>query len=138
MQWFPVLFSQVLPGWTIPLARLIHRWEAILIVLVMLIWHTYQTLLRTRNTSIFTGVMDLKKMQQEHPLELLYLKAASAVVNEQTWPVTIEIQPDEPQNETRTETLKKETEPALVVHGESALENTNNSFEKETENPDGN
>jgi hypothetical protein len=138
VQWFPVLVSQVLPGWTIPLARLFHRWEAVLIVLVMLIWHTYQTLLRTRNTSIFTGVMDLKKMQEEHPLELVYLKAASAVVSEQTWPVTIEIQLDESKNGTGAEALKKETEPGLEILVESAVKDTEHSFEKEAENPDGN
>lgn len=138
IQWFPVLVSQVLPGWTIPLARLFHRWEAILIVLVMLIWHTYQTLLRTRNISIFTGVMDLKKMQEEHPLELVYLKAASAAVNEQTWPVTIEIQLDEPQNGTGAKALKKEIEPVLEILVEGTVKDTDHSFEKEIENTDGN
>ena len=97
MQWFPIQVTEFLPGWVIPVARTIHRLQAILTVLMILVWHTYQTIIRTRNTSIFTGLISLEQMQEDHPLELLYLEAAAASIDNQKWPLLLKIPMEEQQ-----------------------------------------
>jgi cytochrome b subunit of formate dehydrogenase len=91
MQWFPVATTYYLPGGAIPIARSFHKWEAILAVLAILTWHMYHTVIKKLNTSIFTGVMTLEEMEEEHPQELAYLEAASAAVDSRSWPVLIEV-----------------------------------------------
>ncbi len=80
VMWFPVLATQVLPGETIPVARALHGWEAVLAVLAILTWHLYHTMIRTRNWSIFTGYMTEEEMQEEHPLEYRRILAAHRLV----------------------------------------------------------
>jgi len=91
MQWFPIAATYYLPGGVIPVARAFHKWEAILAVLAVLIWHTYHSVIKKRNTSIFSGLMSIEDMEEEHPQELAYLRAAAAVANNRSWPVMIEI-----------------------------------------------
>ncbi|MBI5354247.1 MAG: hypothetical protein HZB50_16510 [Chloroflexi bacterium] len=76
MQWFPSLTTQILPGGLIPGARLIHMLEAILAVLAISIWHSYHTMIKERNYSIFTGVMSEHEMKEAHPLEYRRIFAA--------------------------------------------------------------
>jgi formate dehydrogenase gamma subunit len=91
MQWFPVATTYYLPGGAIPIARAFHKWEAILAVLAILTWHLYHSVIKKLNTSIFTGVMTVDEMEEEHPLELAYLRAASAAASNRSWPVLIEL-----------------------------------------------
>ncbi len=91
MQWLPVLVTKYMPGWGIPVARAFHRWEAILAVLAILTWHFYHSVLKVRNMSIFTGIMSIEQMEEEHPIELAYLEKAAAAITSKTWPVLIEI-----------------------------------------------
>lgn len=91
MQWFPVQLTAVFPGWIIPAARALHRWEAILAVLAILTWHFYHSVIKTLNLSIFTGNMSIEQMEEEHPLELAYLEQAAAAIHNKLWPVLIEI-----------------------------------------------
>jgi len=98
MQWFPVQVTDVLSGWVIPVARTAHRWQAILTVITILVWHIYHTIIKTKNFSIFTGLMSLGQMREEHPLELLYLEAAAASIDNQKWPLLLKIPLDEQQN----------------------------------------
>jgi cytochrome b subunit of formate dehydrogenase len=95
MQWFPVATTYYLPGGAIPVARAFHKWEAILAVLAILVWHMYHTVIKKLNTSIFTGVMTMEEMEEEHPQELAYLEAAAAVVDSRSWPVLIEVPQEE-------------------------------------------
>lgn len=74
MQWFPILVTEYLPGSAIPVARMLHSWEAVLAVLAILIWHPYHVVIKTTNRSIFTGTMSIKEMEDEHPAELAYVK----------------------------------------------------------------
>ncbi len=76
IMWFPLFVTKILPGDAIPIARTLHRWEAILAVLSILIWHMYHTQIKTRNTSIFTGFMSEEEMIHEHPLEYRRIIAA--------------------------------------------------------------
>ncbi len=76
IMWFPLLITKILPGSTIPIARALHGWEALLAVLSILIWHMYHTQIKTRNRSIFTGFMSEEEMLHEHPLEYERIMAA--------------------------------------------------------------
>ncbi|MBI5934803.1 MAG: cytochrome b/b6 domain-containing protein [Chloroflexi bacterium] len=75
-QWFPLIITSILPGVSIPIARTIHAWEALLAVLAILTWHIYHTVIKERNQSIFTGVMSEEEMQELHPLEYRRILAA--------------------------------------------------------------
>lgn len=95
LQWFPVAITYYLPGWVVPFGRIIHKWEAILLVLFILVWHIYHSTIKKFNKSIFTGLMSIEDMKRDHPLELEYLEKSAAAVNSQSWPVKIEIRVDE-------------------------------------------
>lgn len=95
MQWYPVLVTNVLPGWAIPVARAFHKWEAILAVLAIITWHMYHVQIKTRNFSIFTGKMSFLEMEEEHPLELAYLEAAAGTLGSPSWRNTIHIVAEE-------------------------------------------
>jgi formate dehydrogenase gamma subunit len=84
MQWFPAFITRWLPGSTIPVARALHSWEAVLAVLAILTWHLYHTVVKTVNKSIFTGIMTEAEMLEEHPAELKYLEQAAAALNRKT------------------------------------------------------
>jgi formate dehydrogenase gamma subunit len=76
MLWHPVLATRLLPGETIPVAKVVHGGEALLAVLAIITWHSYHTHIRHFNKSIFTGRMSEEEMEEEHPLELERLKEA--------------------------------------------------------------
>jgi hypothetical protein len=113
MQWFPVLTTQYLPGWAIPMGRALHRWEAILAVLAIVTWHFYHAVLKKVNTSIFTGHMSIADMEEEHPLELAYLEMAAEYVDNKVWPVLLHIPlDDEPEEGAQGEVQKEAVTPA--------------------------
>lgn len=91
LQWFPIQVTEFLPGIVIPYAGIIHRWEAILVILVVFVWHLYQVLFRKPDGSIFSGKKTRADMQMEHPLELEYLEKAAATAGSPSWPVRIEL-----------------------------------------------
>jgi formate dehydrogenase gamma subunit len=70
---FPVLFAQILPGQLIAVAKVAHSFEALMALLVIVIWHLYCGLLRPGlfplDTSIFTGKIPMKRLMEDHPLE---------------------------------------------------------------------
>lgn len=70
MLWNPILTSGFLSGDIIPAAKAAHGGEAILAVLAILIWHTYNVHFKMFNRSMFTGKMSRHEMEEEHPLEL--------------------------------------------------------------------
>jgi len=79
-QWLPSLTTRFLPGQSIPIARSIHGWEAILATLSILTWHFYHTMInmiKEKNTSIFTGYMSEHEMVDAHPLEYQRIMNAS-------------------------------------------------------------
>jgi len=76
IMWFPVVFTWVLPGESVPISRALHSWEAILATLAILTWHTYHAQIKVRNQSIFTGYMTEEEMRHEHPLEYERILAA--------------------------------------------------------------
>lgn len=79
MMWWAEAITRLLPGWLIPVARALHGWEAVLAVLAILTWHMYHVLVKTRNTSIFTGYMTEEEMKHEHPREYRRILKAYAL-----------------------------------------------------------
>jgi formate dehydrogenase subunit gamma len=73
MLWFPVLVARYLPGQFIPAAKIMHTNEAMLIFLLVAIWHIYDSMFSPEvfpiDTSIFTGYINRKRMEASHPLE---------------------------------------------------------------------
>ena len=76
VMWFPTLSTMALPGDAVPVSRALHAWEAILATLAILTWHMYHTVIKERNTSIFTGTMTEHEMQHSHPVEYRRIVAA--------------------------------------------------------------
>lgn len=64
--WFPVLFTQFLPGGVIPAAKLMHSTESIVAAIFILIWHVYHVHIERLNLSIFTGKLSEKEMREYH------------------------------------------------------------------------
>lgn len=81
-QWYPSLVTQVLPGMVVPMARLVHMLEAILAVLAIAIWHSYHTMIKERNLSIFTGHMTEHEMEENHTLEYHRIMKAQEYVKD--------------------------------------------------------
>lgn len=71
--WFPVTFTQFLPGEVVPAAREAHGGEALLALLTIVFWHLYSVLLSPLtfpgDTAIFTGRISRERMMREHPRE---------------------------------------------------------------------
>jgi cytochrome b subunit of formate dehydrogenase len=106
VQGFPIWAAKIMPGAVIPAARLFHRWEAVLCVVAVLVWHLYDVVFRKFNLSIFTGNMSLKNMEEDHPLELQFLEQAASVIDSKAWPVVIELPQEEPVAASPVETPK--------------------------------
>ncbi|MCL4534531.1 MAG: cytochrome b/b6 domain-containing protein [Bacteroidetes bacterium] len=71
---FPAQATLILPGEFVPAARDAHGGEALLALLVIIIWHLYNAHLSPHvfpfDTSIFTGKISETRMREEHPVEL--------------------------------------------------------------------
>ncbi len=70
---FPVVATRYLPGILVPVAKVIHGYEAVLAFLAIITWHFYNAHLAhgvfPLDTSIFTGRITVARMREEHPLE---------------------------------------------------------------------
>jgi cytochrome b subunit of formate dehydrogenase len=83
MLWFPEFFTQILPGWLINVATIIHSDEALLAVGFIFTVHFFNTHLRPEafpmDTVIFTGVTSLEEYKATRPREYEALKASGAL-----------------------------------------------------------
>ncbi len=86
---YPTLVTSILPGSVYPYSVVFHRWPALGLVLVSVVLHLYQVLLRKVNFSMFSGSMSLEEMQLDHPVELAYLVKAAGLVQEKKWPQVV-------------------------------------------------
>ena len=75
MMWNPIATTNILPGQTIPAAKVAHGGEAVLAVLAIILWHFYHVHLRHFNKSMFTGELTRDEMKHEHPAELALIEA---------------------------------------------------------------
>ena len=76
MLWFPTAafrWIPFLPGQILPAALEVHTNEAMLALLVIAIWHIYNSVFSPEvfplDTAIFTGRISWEHMRHEHPLE---------------------------------------------------------------------
>jgi len=76
--WFPTFVVRFLPGELIPVAKALHSNEALVIVLLIAVWHIYNSIFSPEvfplDTSIFTGYLSKERMAREHPLELMRME----------------------------------------------------------------
>lgn len=75
MLWNPIATTRSLPGIFVPAAKAAHGWEAVLAVLAIIVWHSYDVHWRHFNPSIFTGYLPRAQMEELHPLELAAIDA---------------------------------------------------------------
>lgn len=72
--WFPAIVTKFLPGEIIPAAKVLHTNEALVVFLIIAIWHVYSAIFSPEvfplDTSIFTGYISKSRMLREHPDEL--------------------------------------------------------------------
>lgn len=73
MLWFPELFTEILPGWAINVATIIHSDEALLAVGFIFTVHFFNTHLRPEkfpmDIVVFTGRMPLDEFREDKPAE---------------------------------------------------------------------
>lgn len=71
--WFPLTVTNFFPGEFVPVAKALHSNHALLIFIVIAVWHIYNSIFSPDifplDTSIFTGYISKERMMQEHPLE---------------------------------------------------------------------
>lgn len=71
---YPAFVTRFLPGEFIPAAKVLHTNEALLVLLIIALWHIYNSIFSPEvfpfNTSIFTGYTTREGMAREHPIEL--------------------------------------------------------------------
>ena len=71
--WFPILVTQVLPGQVIPIAKILHTNEALVLMLLVVVWHIYNSIFSPEvfpiDTVMFTGKISKERMISEHPIE---------------------------------------------------------------------
>lgn len=82
VMWFPVQATRFIPGEFVPAAKAAHGGEALLALLVIVIWHFYGAHFNEHtmpfDKSIFTGKISAKRMLEEHPLEYEHLTGRKA------------------------------------------------------------
>jgi formate dehydrogenase gamma subunit len=70
---FPIAVSRLLPAELIPVAKITHSYEALLALLIVVVWHIAGALLTPESfpmdTSIFSGKISKEKLRREHTLE---------------------------------------------------------------------
>jgi len=70
---YPIAISQLLPAELIPVAKVTHSYEALLALLIIVVWHIAGASLTPESfpmdTSIFTGRISKEKLRREHTLE---------------------------------------------------------------------
>jgi len=67
--WFPVWFTNFLPGGVVPAAKLAHSTESIVTAIFIIIWHVYHVHIERTNLSMFTGRVSEEEMKTFHEKE---------------------------------------------------------------------
>lgn len=82
--WFPTIVTRILPGQLVPAAKEMHSGEALLAMLVVLLWHFYDVILSPAvlplDTAMITGRISRERMIREHPKEYERLTGLPAVL----------------------------------------------------------
>lgn len=84
--WFPDWGAKLFPRWIIDMWRIGHSDEAVLAVVVIVVWHFYNVHFNPNvfpyNNTWWDGNMSEKIMKDEHPVELERIKAQENPVEE--------------------------------------------------------
>src|SRR3972149_344667 len=79
--WFPTYVAQLLPGELVPAAKEMHSGEALLALLVIVVWHFYDVVLSPSvfplDTGMISGVISRERLHEEHPREYIRLARAA-------------------------------------------------------------
>ncbi|NWG06674.1 MAG: cytochrome b/b6 domain-containing protein [Chloroflexi bacterium] len=67
--WFPIFFTQFLPGGVVPAAKLAHSTEAVVAAIFIVVWHVYHVHVERTNLSMFTGRLGERDMREFHEKE---------------------------------------------------------------------
>ena len=67
--WFPVQFTQFLPGGVVPASKMAHSTEAVVAAIFILIWHFYHVHIERLNLSIFKIGLTEDEMRKFHAKE---------------------------------------------------------------------
>jgi len=67
--WFPVQFTQFLPGGVVPASKMAHSTEAVVTAIFIIVWHLYHVHIERLNLSIFTGRLREDEMRKFHAKE---------------------------------------------------------------------
>ncbi|MGE5892946.1 MAG: formate dehydrogenase subunit gamma [bacterium] len=80
---FPILTARLFPGEIVPASKVLHSNEALLVLLIIAVWHIYNSIFSPDvfplDTSIFTGSISRERMAREHPLELKALESEAGM-----------------------------------------------------------
>jgi signal transduction histidine kinase/cytochrome b subunit of formate dehydrogenase len=75
--WFPTYATRILPGQIVPAAKEMHSGEALMALLIIVIWHFYDVMLSPRvfplDVSMVNGKISRERMIEEHPREYVRL-----------------------------------------------------------------
>jgi thiosulfate reductase cytochrome b subunit len=73
MLYFPIQTARWLPGQFIPAAKTAHSYEAMLALLVIVVWHLYNVIFRPSvfplDRTMFHGKISLEHLKEKYPLE---------------------------------------------------------------------
>ncbi len=79
--WKPLFITQFMTGQVIPAAKALHSNEALVVFLIIAVWHIYNAIFSPEvfplNASIFTGYISRQRMIHEHILELSRIEQKS-------------------------------------------------------------
>jgi formate dehydrogenase gamma subunit len=79
--WKPLIVTRFMSGEIIPVAKVLHSNEALVVFLIVAVWHMYNAIFSPEvfplNLSIFTGFITRERMVYEHILELSRLENAT-------------------------------------------------------------
>jgi len=76
--WFPIFFTNFLPGGIVPAAKLAHSTEAVVTAIFIVIWHVYHVHIERTNLSMFTGRLSEDEMKTFHEKEYKRLTGQSS------------------------------------------------------------
>jgi len=79
--WKPLLITRFMTGEIIPAAKVLHSNEALVVFLIISVWHIYNAIFSPEvfplNMSIFTGSLSRERMIHEHILELASIEGTT-------------------------------------------------------------
>lgn len=119
---FPQWFATYMPGELIPAARVAHSNEAMLALLVLVVWHVYGSHLSPEvfpmDTCVFTGYLTKEELRERHALEFRRLFPGEPVHGEEE-PVAEQAAQAPAAEATAPPTAAAEAEPQLAAEAQA-------------------